>query len=70
MLFTLFEEVAKDSVFIAESRPSNVFAQDEFQFTTKLLPYVIKLFQENYLSGYMAVETATWSIFSQNDEAE
>ena len=69
-LFLFLEDLVKSSIFMAQSKTTDIFSLDEFSFTSKLLPYVVKLFQENYKSGWMAMNSATFNVFLQDEDGE
>ena len=70
LLWLLLKEITKDAIYVAKSKPTNVFSLDEFTFTSKLLPYIISLFQKNYLGGMLSFNTASWTVFFQTEEEE
>ena len=70
VLFNLFHELLKDAVLQAESRPTRFRSRDQFHFTSKLLPYARRLFQERYRGGYLADETATWNVYYRTESGE
>ena len=70
LLLLLLKEITKDAVYIPKDRKNDVYSWDELAFTSKLLPYVISIFQKNYLGGMLEFNTATWNVFHQTEDGE
>ena len=70
LLFLFLGDLAKSSLFLAQSKTSEIFSLDEFSFSAKLLPYVLKLFQENYKTGMLAMNSAHFNVFRQDLDGE
>ena len=48
VLVTLFGSLASEATHVPDNRGDLVPAKDEFPFTSKLLPFVLKAFQDSY----------------------
>ena len=53
------------------NHPDKVIPFDEFDFSSKLLPYVLLLFQDSYHEGLLlSTEKKEWSVYQREEEAE